>query len=122
MPHIVDWHVVVLTPKERHRFEALMRAQHVLRSCLTLALRHNPMLYAELLARVRIGPACHVPGGKDSRSTGFQILIHHNSAVDPQACLCCQVDRWPHSDSQNNKISFDGCPSAQCHLASVDTL
>src|SRR6201995_4075731 len=41
---IIDRHVVMLAPEERHRVERLARAQHVARRGLALAFRHHPML------------------------------------------------------------------------------
>jgi len=55
---------------------------------------------------VRIGPACRLARGKNSRRTGFQLFNHRDPALDFQAGLFCQGSRWPHEDADNNEIGL----------------
>src|SRR6185369_7744525 len=62
---VVDAHVVVRAPKERSLRERLTRAKYVSGGRLAVPLREHPVLDANAVARVRIGPACNVAGGED---------------------------------------------------------
>src|SRR5215831_18307947 len=64
---VVDRHVVMLTPEERHRVELLALAHHVERRGLALALRHDPVLDADVLPGMRIGPTRDVASSIDAR-------------------------------------------------------
>src|SRR5262245_45306334 len=52
---VLDRHVVVLAPEERHGVESLPASQHVQRRDLALALRQHPVLDSDALTGVRIG-------------------------------------------------------------------
>src|ERR1700722_19877614 len=54
---IVDRHIVMLAPEERHGFEYLARSQHVARGGLALALGHHPVFDTDGLPGMRIRPA-----------------------------------------------------------------
>src|SRR5437588_315242 len=82
MADIVDRHVVMLAPEERHGIEDFALAQHVARGGLALALRHHPMFDADVLAGMRIGPAGDVARRVDATDAGFEIRIHRNAAID----------------------------------------
>src|SRR5689334_21901939 len=56
VPDVVDAHVVVRAPKERSLRERRARAEHVARGGLAVPLREHPVLDANALARVGIGP------------------------------------------------------------------
>jgi hypothetical protein len=58
--------VIVLTPKEWHGDELLSSLRHVERGGLALALGDNPVLDADVLAIVRIGPTRDVARCEDS--------------------------------------------------------
>src|SRR6185295_8717876 len=64
---IVDAHVVVLAPEEGDGVEALALPEDVARGRLPLALGHYPVLDADALAGVGIGPAGDVAHGVDAR-------------------------------------------------------
>src|SRR5581483_9434231 len=69
---IVDRHVVVLAPEERHGIERSSLAEHAVRRGLTLAFGDHPVLDADVLFRVPVGPARNVAGGVDARNAGLQ--------------------------------------------------
>src|SRR5262249_55679354 len=50
MPDVVDWHVVVLAPKEWNLGKSMPLAENVARRRLTLPLGHYPMLDPQILA------------------------------------------------------------------------
>src|SRR5215469_10577541 len=93
MTHVVNRHVVVLTPKEWHRIEPLTCTEHVLRSGLALALGYHPMLYANPFTCVGIGPTCCIPCGKDSRAlvSRYSFTAIPRSILKP-ACSAKAVD------------------------------
>src|SRR5262249_18107543 len=79
---IVDRHVVMLAPEERHLTKALSLVKHVAGGSLPLTLGNDPMLNAQIFAGMRIGPARDVAGGEDSRRAGFKIFVHDDAAID----------------------------------------
>src|SRR5262249_28271195 len=81
---IVDRHVVVLAPEERHRGELLRASEHIERGGLALALGDDPMLHPNIIAAVGIRPTDDVARGKDPRRGGFKVLVDHNAAVEPE--------------------------------------
>src|ERR1700722_16379754 len=62
MADIVDGNVVVLAPEERHRLETLGQAEHVGGGNLALAFGDDPMLDADRVCGIRIGPARDIAG------------------------------------------------------------
>src|SRR6202035_2273554 len=83
---IVDRHVIVLAPKERHLRKSLFLPKHISCDSLTLTLGHNPMLDPDVLARMRIGPARNVSGCIYSRYAGLEIFVDGDAAVNFDAC------------------------------------
>lgn len=67
---IRDGRVVVRAPKERHRVETLIFAEHVERRGFTLAGCDDPMLDADLVAAAGVGKARHISGGEDAGRAG----------------------------------------------------
>src|SRR6266436_3457241 len=55
--YIVDRHVVVLAPEERHGIEDFALSQHVARGRLALAFRNHPVFDTNGLPGMRIRPA-----------------------------------------------------------------
>ena len=84
---VVDGDVVVLAPEERHGVEALAPAEDVARRRLALAFGDHPVLDADPIARVRIGPARDVAGGEDAGRAGLEVLVDGDAAVDREAGL-----------------------------------
>ena len=48
---------------------------------LCLALGNHPVLDANTVARMRVGPSGDIAGGEDARDTRLQVLVHCNTAV-----------------------------------------
>src|SRR5229473_1780006 len=70
---IVDRHVVMLAPEERHRIENLALPQHIARGGLSLTLGHHPMLDPDVLPGVRVGPAGNIACRKNAGNAGFEL-------------------------------------------------
>jgi hypothetical protein len=75
----------MLAPEEGHGVEAFAAAEDVARRRLALALGHDPVLDADALAAVRIGPARDVAGGEDAGGTGLEILVDGDALVGGEA-------------------------------------
>src|SRR5216684_174074 len=80
--HIIDSHVVVLTPKERNSVKLFATAKNILSRYLPLALSNHPVLHANSFAGVRIWPAGGIASGEDSGHVGFEVFIDRDTAVD----------------------------------------
>ncbi len=122
VPDVVDADVVVLAPEERDGVETFAHSEHVLRGHLTLALGDHPVLHANPIAGMRIGPARDVARREHPWRAGLQVLVHCQALVRREARLLGPRDRRPHADARDDEIGFDGLPVAQRHLASVDTI
>src|SRR6266853_2796029 len=66
VPHVIDSHVVVLTPEEWNSVKLFAMAKNILSCDLTLSFSHHPVLDANSLAGVRIWPAGGIAGSEDS--------------------------------------------------------
>src|SRR5437660_6008087 len=64
MTDVVDGHVVVLAPEERHSIERLTLAEDISCGDLALTFGDHPVLDADPITRMAIGPACNVARGK----------------------------------------------------------
>ena len=71
MADIVDRNVVVLAPEERNGVKFLAPPEHVERRGLSLALGDDPMLDANRLAAMRVGPARDVARGENRPARSF---------------------------------------------------
>src|ERR1051326_6459279 len=85
VPDIVDAHVEVRAPEERHLIEPFARAQNIPRRGLALPLRDDPVLHANRLARMPIGPARDVTGRVDAGCTRLEVLVYHDAAIHAKA-------------------------------------
>ena len=117
---IVDRDVVVLAPEERHGVELLAQAQHVERRGLALALGDHPVLDADRLAAVRIGPAGDVAGGEDARRAGLEKRVDHDAAIDGEPRLLGKLEPRPHADAHDDEIGLERAAALQLHLLAVD--
>src|ERR1700719_3747427 len=79
---VIDRYVVMLAPEEGRPGVALAAAEHVARGGLALALGHDPVLDAQPLAAVAIGPAGDVAGGVDAGHAGLEIVVDEHAAID----------------------------------------
>src|SRR5665811_914569 len=104
--NIINWHVVVLAPEERHRIEFLALTQHAERGDLSLALRDHPMFHADIFAGIRVGPARNIARSIDSGDARFEKGIHQDTAIDREAGPFGQCQTWPHPDTNNHEADF----------------
>src|SRR5665213_3170577 len=100
--HIVDAHVVVLTPKERHGSKWLGIPQHIARRGLSLTLGNHPMLDAHVLATVWVGPARNIAGRKDSRLAGLEKAIYQHTTIDGELCRLSQINARTYANAGNH--------------------
>src|SRR3974377_184509 len=89
---IVDRHIVMLAPEKRHGAVRRLLANHVERRGLTLALGDDPVLDADALTHIGIGPARNVAGGVDVRRAGLKILVPACRGVDREPGLFGERD------------------------------
>ncbi len=122
MADIVEGDVVVGAPEKRHRVEALAPAQHVQGCDLTLTFGNDPMLDANIGTGAPVGPARNISGGKDARHTRLEVFVHENAAIDGEAGLRRQIERWTHANTEDEEIRLDGRSVAQRNLVSIDTI
>src|SRR5262245_4528927 len=113
MPDVSDRDVVVLAPEKRNRVEPLAASQHVERGHLPLAFGDNPVLDANALAGVGIGPPGDVARGEDPGPAGFEELIHRDAAIERKAGALGNRCRGPHTDTYYQEIGIDGRPATQ---------
>src|SRR3546814_12322216 len=91
-------------PEERHGIERLASAQHVACRGLPLALRDNPVLDADLLAGVRVGPACEIAGREDAGGAGFEIFVDDDATVRREPRLLEDAECRPDTDADDHPI------------------
>ena len=103
----------MLAPEERHRVERFAAPEHVARRDLPLALRDHPVLDADALARVRIGPSGDVAGGKDACGAGLEELVDDDASVERQAGLLGERRRRTHADAHDDEVGVDRSAAAQ---------
>jgi hypothetical protein len=73
--HVIDSHVVVLTPEVWDSIKLFATAKNILSCYLSLALSNHPVLYANSLAGMRIGPAGGIASSEDSGRAGFEVFV-----------------------------------------------
>jgi hypothetical protein len=73
--HVIYSHVVVLTPEEWDSVKFLATAKNILSCYLPHALSNHPVLDANSLAGVRVGPAGGIAGSEDSSHAGFEVFV-----------------------------------------------
>src|SRR6476646_9441153 len=104
--HIVDSHVVVLTPEEWNSVKLFATAKNVAGRYLTLTLSNHPVLDANSLAGVRIGPAGGIASCEDSSHAGFEVFVDFDTPIDREPSLLGQNQRRPHAYTQNQEVGF----------------
>ena len=85
--HVIDSHVVVLTPEEWNSVKLFATAKNILGCYLSLALSNHPVLDANSLAGVRIGPAGDIAGSEDSGHAGFEVFVDFDTTIDRESSL-----------------------------------
>src|SRR4029079_11502437 len=99
MTDIVDRHVVMLAPKKRNIGILFTVSDHVQGGCLSLTLRDDPMLDAEVLTGIRVRPTCNIAGCKDSWCTRLGVGIYGDASFDEKPRFYREVDSGAHSDA-----------------------
>jgi hypothetical protein len=117
---VIDRHVVMLAPEKWHRVERLALSQHIARGGLALALRHHPMLNADVFFRVRIGPARDIARGVDAGDAGLEISIHRDAAVERETGLFRQRQPRTHPDADDHHIGFEHAAALERRALAVD--
>src|SRR5262245_7039990 len=119
MTHAVDWDVIVLAPKERHRCELLATSEHVERRRLPLAFGDDPVLHPDVLAAMRIRPARDVSSGIDSRDAGFEIGVHNHPTVERQSSLCGKIRPRADPDAFDHKVGVERAATLEHHSVGI---
>src|SRR6266853_2306356 len=107
--HIIDSHVVVLTPEEWNSVKLFTTAKNISSCYLSHALSNHPVLDANSLAGVRIGPTGSIASCEDSGHTGFEVFIDCDTPIDREPGLLGQSQRWPHPHTQNHEVCLYMC-------------
>ena len=112
---VVDRHLVVQAPEERHGVEPVAQSEDVARGCLALALRHHPVLHADALAGVGIRPAGDVPGREDAGCAGLEPRIDHQPAVEREPGGFSQRQVRPHPDARDEQVGGEPLAALEDH-------
>ncbi len=88
--HVIDSHVIVLTPEEWNSVKLFATAKNILSCHLSLALSDHPVLDANSLAGVRIWPAGGIAGCEDSGHAGFEVFVDFDTPIDREPSLLGQ--------------------------------
>ena len=94
-------------PEKWHRVERLVPTDHVARRGLALSFGDNPVLNANLLPCVRIGPTCDVACRKNPRNAGPQIPVDGDAAVQRNPRLFRKSDRRPYADTHDDQVCIE---------------
>src|SRR5262249_58771097 len=96
--------IEMIAPEEWRRRERLTCAENVARGCLTLTLRHHPVLdtYA---ARARIWPARDIACCKNSRHIRLQIFVDQDSIVGRDPRFFSKGSVRAYADTNNHEIT-----------------
>src|SRR6185437_16239767 len=90
MADVVETHIVVLTPEERHSVKLFAAAKNVLCCYLPLAFSNYPVLHANSPAGVRIRPAGDIARGEDSGHAGLQVFVDFDTPINCEPSLLGQ--------------------------------
>src|SRR5438067_1197566 len=101
---VVDRDVVVLAPEEGHRVESLAASQHVAGRRLALPFGDHPVLHANAVAGVRIGPSRDIAGGEDARHAGFEVLVDGDPPVDREPGALGEAQRRTNADAEHEEV------------------
>src|SRR5207248_895153 len=107
MADIIDRHIILLAPEERHRGVTLAPAEHVSHRNLALPLSDNPVLDAQPLATVRVGPARDVSSGENPGCASFKVLVYQHTTICRQSGLLRELDPRSHPDPDHDKVGGD---------------
>ena len=108
MADIVDWNVIVLAPKEGNGGKFLAMPDHVECGGLSLTLCDNPVFDPNVVARVRVGPACNVTSGKYPFRARFETGVHDDPAIDGDSGFHSEISSRTDTYASNHKITVEG--------------
>jgi hypothetical protein len=97
-------------------------SQHIGCCDLSLTFGHRPVLNANVLSRVRIGPADDIAGGEDVRIAGLKPGVDEHAAVDRQPGLFCEVNARFDARTDDYDIGFDRLAVLLDHSPLFDAL
>src|SRR5205823_10625329 len=117
---IIDGDVVVLAPEEGDGGKLPAVPEHVERRSLSLALGNHPMLDANGLAAVRIGPACNVARREDPRCARFEIGVHHDAAINGKPRRFGKPGSWAHANTGDDEIGLQPVALLKLYLRAID--
>src|SRR3984885_12521141 len=117
---IVDRHVVMLAPEERHGIEHFALPEHVARGGLALPFRHHPMFDANGFAGMPVWPARDIAGRIDAGNAGFEIGIDLHTAIDRKPGLFGERQARPHADADHDDVCLDHTTALQRGTLAVD--
>lgn len=104
MAHVIDSHVVMLTPEKWNSVKLFATAKNIPGCDLTLSFSYYPVLDANSLAGVRIGPAGGIASSEDSRHAGFEVFVDFDTTIDGEPSLLGQNQRRPHAHTQDKEV------------------
>src|SRR6516225_7930944 len=120
MADLVDRDIIVLAPEERDRGIALAAAEQVARGRLALPLGDDPVLDAQPLAAVGVGPAGDVAGRVNAGHAGFEVFVDHHAAIDREPGVAREIDTRPHADPDNDEFGIERGAVVEPDPASLD--
>src|SRR5262249_2627623 len=107
MADVVDRDIVVLAPEKRDRGIALAATAQVARGARAWPLGDDPVLDAQPLAAVGVGPAGNVACGEDAGHAGLEVFIDHHAAIDRQAGVARETDARPYADPDHDELGIE---------------
>src|SRR3546814_8315377 len=102
MADVVDHDVVMLAPEEGDRREAFSPAEHVACRRRTLPLGDRPMLDADIVAGLGVGPARDIACREDAGRARFEEGVDQHAAVcgEPGGLGKCEIGRSEEHTSE----------------------
>ena len=107
--HVIDSHFIMLTPEEWNSVKLFATAKNILSCYLSLALSNHPVLDANSLAGVRIGPASGISSSEDSGHAGFEVFVDFDTPINRKPGLFRHSQRRSHSYTQNQEVCLYNC-------------
>ena len=104
---VVDTHVVVRAPEERHLLEAFPSTEDVARSRLSHSLRDDPVLDADALPAMGIGPTCNVARGVDAARARLEEFIHRNAAIERKTGIFREREPGSHANTDDHQRGIE---------------
>src|SRR5262249_27898267 len=120
MADIVDRDVIMLAPEEWDSSKFFAAPEQVAGRGLALTLGHDPMLDANLIAAMRIGPPRDVAGSQNRWLARFQIGVHAHPAIHGKSGSLGEREPRANADPGDHKISLERAAAFELHLSAVN--